>query len=79
MRKELKKGDMEYDLFNDFWKIVKEYNIPENTDEYWVGLINAVNAYAKKYNYVFAHELVIAFLDSRDRIFHLKNALLCGK
>ena len=51
MRKELKKGDMEYDLFNDFWKIAKEYNIPEDTDEYWTGLIDASNEFAKKYNF----------------------------
>ena len=74
MRKELKKGDMEYDLINDFWKIVKEYNIPEDTDEYWTGLINATNEFAKKYNYEFAHEIIISFIDSRNRIFHLKNA-----
>ena len=74
MRKELKKGDMEYDLFNDFWKIVKEYNIPEDTDEYWTGLINSADEFAKKYNYEFAHEIIISFIDSRNRIFHLKNA-----
>ena len=35
MRKELKKGDTEYELFNDYWKLTKEFNIPEDADEYW--------------------------------------------
>ena len=77
MRKELKKGDMEYDLFNDFWKIIKEYNIPEDTDEYWTGLIDASNEFAKKYNCKFAHDIIIAFSESRDDMLKsLKKSLL---
>ena len=68
MRKELKKGDMEYDLFNDYWKIVKEYNIPEDADEYWESLINAVNEFYKKYNSQYAKDLVLAFTTSRETI-----------
>ena len=41
MRKELKKGDTEYDLFNDYWKLTKEFNIPEDNDEYWESLVSA--------------------------------------
>lgn len=68
MRKELKKGDMEYDLFNDYWKIVKEYNIPEDNDEYWESLISAVNEFYKKYNSQYAKDLVLAFTASRETI-----------
>ena len=68
MRKELKKGDMEYDLFNDYWKIVKEYNIPEDADEYWESLINAVNEFYKKYNSQYAKDLVLAFTTSRENM-----------
>ena len=77
MRKELKKGDIEYDMFNDFWKIVKEYNIPEDADEYWTDLINAGNEFARKYNCKFARDIIISFMDSRDDIFKkLKKSLL---
>ena len=34
MRKELKKGDIEYEMFNDYWQIMKQYNIPED-NEWW--------------------------------------------
>ena len=66
MRKELKKGDTEYELFNDYWKIVKEYNIPEGADEYWSGLINASDEFCKKYDSQYAIDLILAFFTSRE-------------
>lgn len=68
MRKELKKGDMEYDLFNDYWKLTKEFNIPEDNDEYWESLISAVNEFYKKYNSQYAKDLVLAFTTSRENM-----------
>ena len=66
MRKELKKGDTEYDLFNDYWKLTKEFNIPEDADEYWESLINACNAFCEKYDSQYARDLVLAFMASRE-------------
>ena len=66
MRKELKKGDIEYEIFNDYWKIVKEYNIPEDADEYWESLINAGDAFCNKYDSQYARDLVLAFIASRE-------------
>ena len=68
MRRELKKGDTEYDLFNDYWKLTKEFNIPEDNDEYWESLISAVNEFYKKYNSQYAKDLVLAFTTSRETI-----------
>lgn len=77
MRKELEKGDTEYELFNDYWKIVKEYNIPEDADEYWEGLINASDEFCKKYDSQYAIDLVLAFMASRETIWkNLKKSLL---
>ena len=66
MRKELKKGDIEYDLFNDYWKLTKEFNIQEDNDEYWESLINAGNEFCKKYDSQYARDLVLAFITSTD-------------
>ena len=66
MKKELKKGDTEYDLFNDYWKLTKEFNIPEDNDEYWESLINAGNAFCKKYDSQYAIDLMLAFMASRE-------------
>ena len=77
MRKELKKGDTEYDLFNDYWKMTKEFNIPEDNDEYWESLINAGNAFCKKYDSQYAIDLILAFITSRETIWkNLKKSLL---
>ena len=77
MRKELKKGDTEYELFNDYWKLTKEFNIPEDADEYWESLINASNAFCKKYDSQYAIDLILAFITSRETIWKsLKKSLL---
>ena len=77
MRKELEKGDTEYELFNDYWKIVKEYNIPEDADEYWAGLINTSDEFCKKYDSQYAIDLVLAFMASRETMWkNLKKSLL---
>ena len=77
MRKELKKGDTEYELFNDYWKLTKEFNIPEDADEYWESLINAGNAFCKKYDSQYAIDLILAFITSRETICrNVKKSLL---
>ena len=77
MKKELKKGDTEYELFNDYWKLTKEFNIPEDADEYWESLINAGNAFCKKYDGQYAIDLILAFITSRETIWkNLKKSLL---
>ena len=77
MRRELKKGDTEYDLFNDYWKLMKEFNIPEDADEYWTELINASDEFCKKYDCQYAMDIMLAFIKSRDTICkNLKKSLL---
>ena len=77
MKKELKKGDTEYEIFNDYWKIVKEYNIPEDADEYWERLINAGDEFCKKYDSQYARDLILAFITSRETMWKsLKKSLL---
>ena len=66
MRKELKKGDIEYEMFNDYWQIMKQYNIPEDADEYWESLINAGDAFCNKYDSQYARDIVLAFIASRE-------------
>ena len=68
MRRELKKGDTEYDLFNDYWKLMKEFNIPEDAYEYWTELINASDEFCKKYDCQYAMDIMLAFIKSRETI-----------
>lgn len=69
MRKELKKGDIEYDMFNDYWQICKEYNIPEDTEDYWTKLIDAGNDFCRKYDWQYARDIMFAYINSRERIY----------
>ena len=77
MRKELKKGDTEYDLFNDYWKLTKEFNIPEDNDEYWESLVSASDEFCEKYDSQYARDLVLAFMTRRETMWKsLKKSLL---
>lgn len=77
MRKELKKGDIEYEMFNDYWQIMKQYNIPEDNDEYWESLVSAGDAFCEKYDSQYARDLVLAFMTSRENMWKsLKKSLL---
>lgn len=77
MRKELKKGDIEYEMFNDYWQIMKQYNIPEDNDEYWKSLVSAGDAFCEKYDSQYARDLVLAFMASRENMWKsLKKSLL---
>lgn len=69
MRRELKKGDIEYDMFNDYWQICKEYNIPEDADDYWRKLIDAGNEFCRKYDGQYSKDIMLAFIASREEIF----------
>ena len=77
MRKERKKGDAEYDLFNDYWKLTKEFNIPEDNDEYWESLVSAGDACCKKYDGEYARDRVFACMASRENMWKsLKKSLV---
>lgn len=69
MRKELKKGDIEYDMFNDYWQICKEYNIPEDTEDYWTKLIDSGNEFCRKYDWQYARDIMFAYINSRETIY----------
>ena len=66
MRRELKKGDTEYDLFNDYWKLTKEFNIPEDNDEYWESLVIAGDEFCEKYDSQYARDIMLSFMESRE-------------
>ena len=66
MRKELKKGDIEYEMFNDYWQIMKQFNIPESNDEYWKSLVSAGDEFCNKYEGKYARDIMLSFMESRE-------------
>ena len=49
MRKQLTKADAEFQMFTDYYKIYQGFYEPEDDDNYWQGLIRAVDTFYKKY------------------------------
>lgn len=74
MRKQLTKADAEFQMFTDYYKIYQDFYEPEDDDNYWQGLIRAVDTFYKKYNTKFAKDLAIAYLNSREELYKLKSA-----
>ena len=68
MRKKLNKTDEEFQMFADYYKLYQDFYEPEDNEKYWESLINAVNAFYKKYDSQYARDLVLAFTASRETI-----------
>lgn len=67
MRKDIKKGDWDFELMKDLWNIYKEFYIPEDTNEYWTDINNACMKFVKKYDSWFAKDLCMAVYDELER------------
>lgn len=67
------KGSKEFCFFREFWNLVQEYYIPEDTDEYWQSLDDNANELAEKYDDKFFDSLIIAFVTA------MSNKLYEGK
>lgn len=70
MKKKLDKSTAEWNMFADFWNIVQEYYIPENTDDYWKKLTVEHLEFIDKYRDIpLAVEMIDAFwMDCRRKL-----------
>ena len=66
--KKFSKGSEEWQMFMDYWELCQKYWEPEDNDEYWESLINAGDAFCKKYDSQYARDLVLAFMASRENM-----------
>ena len=74
MRKKLTKADADFQMFSDYYKIYQDFYVPEDNDSYWQELVRAVDEFYEKYKTKLAKDLAIAYLDSREEFYKLKNA-----
>ena len=75
MEKKFTKDSKEFQMFGDYYEIVKKYWEPENTLEYNDAVVKALNDFGKKYGVdrvlanqkdpvaIMAHRLMIAMCD----------------
>lgn len=55
------------EFMQDFWMLIKEYWIPENTDTYWETLINDCQRLSQKHTDSFVEDMLIAFVNNREK------------
>lgn len=67
MKKVFDKGSAEMNMFRDFYNIIQDYWIFEDTDAYWTGLIGDMDDFYKKYQDTvpISRKLGKAFMDDK--------------
>lgn len=62
------KDSIEWDLFQQFWRLCQKFWIPEDNDEYWNSMIKETNEFMKKYqSEIFSKEIGLAFIESLEK------------
>lgn len=64
--KKFPKGSEEWEMFVDFWRVVQEYWIIENNDEYWKNLIGEIGKFSKAHKTRFANRLITTYVMEQE-------------
>lgn len=68
------KGSVEWQMFQDFWRITQEFWDAEDTDEFWKRLTDNLSAFGSKYNNdKFVLDLGFALIDELQRKVGIKR------
>ena len=61
------KGSEEWLMFQEYYKIIKKYYIPESNDSYWYAVVEEMDGFCKKYQQVpLARKMAMAFLKTME-------------
>lgn len=63
MRREINKGDIEFQMFNDMWAFRKEWHDGENGDDYWERMIEAGRKVISKYEGTEVHGFITMLIN----------------
>lgn len=63
----LLKGSEEFEMFQDYWKLLQENWKVEISEEYWEKVIADSKIFYEKYKTAFAKDLTVAYLNELDR------------
>lgn len=66
MKRIIEKGSEEFQMFQDFWALYKNYGIAEQSDEYWEELLKASDEFCRKYNSTLARKLALAVIETLE-------------
>ena len=65
--RKFEKGSESWKLFQDYWKFVQDYAIPEKKDEFWNEVISAGDVLCRKYgNGQYCKDLVMAHINELE-------------
>lgn len=54
-------------FMSEYWILMKNYWIAEDTDEYWDAVLKDSSALGRKYDFQFAKESLLVFLNQLER------------
>lgn len=61
------KGSEEWLMFQEYYKIIQKYYIPESNDIYWDSVVEEMDGFCKKYQQVpLAKKIAMAFLKTME-------------
>lgn len=63
----LLKGSEEFEMFQDYWKLIQENWKTEENDRYWQKVTSDCDSFYQKYQTPFAKELAVAYLNELER------------
>ena len=63
----LQKGTEEFEMFQDYWKLLQENWGVEDNDAYWDKVVRDCDLFYQKYQTSFAKELVLAYMNELER------------
>ena len=61
------KGSEEWLMFQEYYKIIQKYYIPESNDSYWDSVVEEIDGFCKKYQQVpLSRKIAMAFLKTME-------------
>lgn len=74
MKKKFQKGDENWMAFIDIYQFVQEFWVPEAIPTYWEQMVDGATKLRDKYSEnEFVREMILAFMDSRQKEFNKKE------
>lgn len=62
MKKDIKQGSEEFEIFGEIFTLYKEIGITEDNEDYWKDVINRINAFTEKHDNPLGRELALAIM-----------------
>lgn len=61
------KGSDEWTLFQDYYRLIQKYYIPESNDSYWDDVVEEMDGFCEKYKQVpLARKIAMEFLKTME-------------